>query len=511
MSWIEGVGPADLPDIFQVLSLNPDALDTVKQLNETLSFGNSPLGRVREEAIATVVAVANRCRFGALTHGGFLRQYTGDQETAANMLVNHHLAGLDPADRQMLDFAIQVTVNPSSLTRDDIEGLRRVGFDDHEILSIVLITCLVNFMNRLADSLGIDVPPGYHNVVEKWLTGPAGRQTWLMRPISQRTRDPSERPLPGGLGRNGWGGSPDWHHSDGGGLNGLGSRQFGGYDGLASESARQEVKPSDLHLNGSAPNDLEYKSAEDELRELIALKDVLTGEITGGAPEDLVQEDLPNEDPRQEGQAELGEPQILLDFADDSGDTGLTPGEEDRFDMKSQLGASPDPGVPAVSEVSVVGAPPENTGVLPPAETDETTYAITTTPVDNPEYPIELELERALVEAEGEEEVFVTDPNNPVVRFVGDTCVVSDGEVTSARDLYIAYLRWCDENIEPPMPQRGFGMILTQMGFNRRRRGRGRNWSWWGVRLSLGKTSGDVGGEDDYPNADYPDGPDDEE
>ena len=98
MSWIEGVGPPDLPDIFQVLSINPEALESVKQLNETLSFGNSPLGRVREEAIATVVAVANRCRFGALTAGGFLRQYLGDQQTAASMLVNHHLAGLDTAD-----------------------------------------------------------------------------------------------------------------------------------------------------------------------------------------------------------------------------------------------------------------------------------------------------------------------------------------------------------------------------------------------------------------------------
>ena len=175
MSWIEGVGPSDLPDIFQVLSINPEALDTVKQLNETLSFGNSPLGRVREEAIATVVAVANRCRFGALTHGGFLRQYTGDQQTAANMLVNHHLAGLNPADRQMLDFAVQATLKPSTLTRDDIENLRRVGFDDQEILSIILVTCLVNFMNRLADSLGIDIPPSYQKAVEKWLTGPAGR------------------------------------------------------------------------------------------------------------------------------------------------------------------------------------------------------------------------------------------------------------------------------------------------------------------------------------------------
>ena len=171
MSWIENSGASDLPSIFQVLSIDPDALEMVKDLNEKISFGNSGLGRIREEAIATAVAVANRCRFGALTHGGFLRQYSEDPEITAKMLVNYNTANLDFADRSMLDFAVRATTDPSSLTRRDVEKLRRSGFDDHEVLSIVLITCLANFMNRLADCLGVDVPPGYQKAMESWLTG----------------------------------------------------------------------------------------------------------------------------------------------------------------------------------------------------------------------------------------------------------------------------------------------------------------------------------------------------
>ena len=70
MSWIEETDQPDLPDIYRVLSINSQALDIVGQLNQGLAFGNSNLGRVQEEAIATVVSVANRCRYGALTHGG---------------------------------------------------------------------------------------------------------------------------------------------------------------------------------------------------------------------------------------------------------------------------------------------------------------------------------------------------------------------------------------------------------------------------------------------------------
>ena len=76
MSWIEETDLPDVPPIFGAMSLNPDALDAVKRLNEVISFGNSGLSRIQEESIATVVAVANRCRHGAITHAGFLLRHS---------------------------------------------------------------------------------------------------------------------------------------------------------------------------------------------------------------------------------------------------------------------------------------------------------------------------------------------------------------------------------------------------------------------------------------------------
>ena len=40
----------------------------------------------------------------------------------------------------------------------NVEGLREVGFSDDNILSITLVTCLYNFMTRLADGLGVEFP-----------------------------------------------------------------------------------------------------------------------------------------------------------------------------------------------------------------------------------------------------------------------------------------------------------------------------------------------------------------
>lgn len=127
-----------------------------------------------------MVAVANQCGYGALTHGGFFRRHSGDSALASNLLDDYSRAHLDPQTRLMLDFAVRLTREPGSSTAKDLEGLRRAGFDEEEIVSIILITCLFNFMNRLASGFGVQVPPTYRKAVESWLRGPAAQETWLL-------------------------------------------------------------------------------------------------------------------------------------------------------------------------------------------------------------------------------------------------------------------------------------------------------------------------------------------
>ncbi len=56
----------------------------------------------------------------------------------------------------MLDFAVRLTRDPSNMSRQDVEGLREVGFDDVAVHDIVQVTAMFNYYNRLADGLGID-------------------------------------------------------------------------------------------------------------------------------------------------------------------------------------------------------------------------------------------------------------------------------------------------------------------------------------------------------------------
>lgn len=55
----------------------------------------------------------------------------------------------------MLDYAAKLTVDPGSVTEQDVEKLRAVGFTDTDILHIVEVVGYYAYANRIADGLGI--------------------------------------------------------------------------------------------------------------------------------------------------------------------------------------------------------------------------------------------------------------------------------------------------------------------------------------------------------------------
>jgi alkylhydroperoxidase family enzyme len=55
----------------------------------------------------------------------------------------------------MLDYVVQLTKDATRITREDHERLRAVGFDDRGILQITLIASWFNYINRVADALGV--------------------------------------------------------------------------------------------------------------------------------------------------------------------------------------------------------------------------------------------------------------------------------------------------------------------------------------------------------------------
>ena len=70
---------------------------------------------------------------------------------------DYRAADLSPRERAILDYAVKLTLRPSEMQRSDIERLRGAGLSDGEILDVCQVTSYYNYVNRLADGLGVEL------------------------------------------------------------------------------------------------------------------------------------------------------------------------------------------------------------------------------------------------------------------------------------------------------------------------------------------------------------------
>ena len=92
------------------------------------------------------------------SHAEFLRRASLDDELAAALRRDYTTAKVSAADRAMLDYVAQLTRDAKAVTAEDLERLRQHGFDDTAILQINLIASWFNYINRVADGLGVGRP-----------------------------------------------------------------------------------------------------------------------------------------------------------------------------------------------------------------------------------------------------------------------------------------------------------------------------------------------------------------
>lgn len=67
------------------------------------------------------------------------------------------MAGLDAADLAMLRYARTLTDDPGGVRAEAVDELRAHGFDDTAIHDICHVAAYYNYVNRIADGLGVEL------------------------------------------------------------------------------------------------------------------------------------------------------------------------------------------------------------------------------------------------------------------------------------------------------------------------------------------------------------------
>ena len=90
-------------------------------------------------------------------------------EQAERLIYDYREADLAEADRALCDFAVKLSRNPHGMAEADIDALRDRGLSDKQISHATQVISYFNYINRIADGLGIDPEDDMQPAREEWL------------------------------------------------------------------------------------------------------------------------------------------------------------------------------------------------------------------------------------------------------------------------------------------------------------------------------------------------------
>ncbi len=96
---------------------------------------------------------------------------SGQHDVADQLIYDYRRAPLPGEDRALCDFAAKLTLRPGAVQEHDFTGLQQQGFTDEQITIAVQVIGYFNYINRVAEGLGVEP--------EDWMQ--PSRPEWLSR------------------------------------------------------------------------------------------------------------------------------------------------------------------------------------------------------------------------------------------------------------------------------------------------------------------------------------------
>ena len=151
-------------NIVRIAGFNPKAMAAHIDFYRAIMFAKSPLSRDQREMIAVVVSAINQCHYWIEHHWSALRALGNVADSLKEQLkADYKTAEISKLDKAILDYTAKLTKDPASIKRQDTESLRRnhPEITEHMLHDIVQVVSYFNYVNRLADGLGVELEEHY--------------------------------------------------------------------------------------------------------------------------------------------------------------------------------------------------------------------------------------------------------------------------------------------------------------------------------------------------------------
>lgn len=149
-------GIETVPNLLAASSIDHELMNLLWQSFKTIMLRNSKLPRHLKEMIGVIVSKTNSCQYCCNAHNFFLKAIGYDDKKVEELNEDYQSSSLSEKDKAILDLAVKITNNAWKITDEEMELLKeKFGITDVEILEIVNVASYFNYVNRLADALGV--------------------------------------------------------------------------------------------------------------------------------------------------------------------------------------------------------------------------------------------------------------------------------------------------------------------------------------------------------------------
>ncbi|MEY4126792.1 MAG: peroxidase [Gammaproteobacteria bacterium] len=145
-------GITNLPD---VMNLYPGRGSLILRLIDDIMRKESQLSDGERELIFTYISGLNACQFCFHSHAPAAEALGIDASAIGNMEID-----LDTQNEKLkpiFSYVKKLTQTPTHVTQDDVNAIYAAGWNEQAFMDVVGICCVVNFMNRFVNGVGIDV------------------------------------------------------------------------------------------------------------------------------------------------------------------------------------------------------------------------------------------------------------------------------------------------------------------------------------------------------------------
>ena len=160
MSVLEESHPkAKESDYYLFLVHQPEILHQRSLAFNAIMYAPGGLSRADRELASTVVSRINGCVYCASVHAQRFEQLAKRQDVIEQVFQEPHGAGTSERERAIVDFSIELTLNPDHVNASGVQKLKDAGLQNLEILDLIHSVAIFAWANRLMLNLGEPIFP----------------------------------------------------------------------------------------------------------------------------------------------------------------------------------------------------------------------------------------------------------------------------------------------------------------------------------------------------------------